>query len=437
MPKSILPSCVLVATILLSLLATATAVANPYSGSGDPSVAAYDAAGHSTHAAVGSSVPSAGYYPGTGAPEAPTPTTRPEQWPANTTPSGRDQGGATGNPGQPDNAPRAPDSALARDCEDARILGRVGPEVVLAGEVMALFVNHNIEKLKEPIPDEFREELLKNWLVRAIVTKLMFVEAKRSIPSENFGPVEKQIQAYFEKEEVPRLMEKAKLTSAAALEERLALLGTSLEWQKKLYTERTLGQQWMLSDGGFKKVISPEELLAYYRRKASDFDRPARARWEELVVRVSPVTSKQEAWQKLAELGNQVLGGLPFAEAARRGSEGATAAEGGVREWTTRGSLASREIDRALFGLPVGQLSPIIESNVGLHIIRVVEREEARRIPFTEVQEDIREAIQNERFEENFQNYVAKLKDKTRVWTIYDEADAVAKKDSPDAPRTR
>ena len=416
---------------------TVPATANPYSGVTDPGVGGYDAAGYSTYPAVGSPIPSAAYHPGTGAPEAPTPTTRPEQWPANTASSDRDPGGATANQVQPANAQPPTDSALARDCEDARILGRVGPEVVLAGEVMALFVNHNIEKLKEPIPDEFREELLKNWLVRAIVTKLMFVEARRSIPAENFGQVEKQIQAYFEKEEIPRLMEKAKLTSAAELEERLSLLGTSLEWQKKLYTERTLGQQWMLSDSGFKKVISPEELLVYYRQKASDFDRPARARWEELAVRVSPMTSKQESWQKLAGLGNQVLGGLPFAEAARRGSEGATASEGGVRDWTTRGSLASQELDRALFGLPVGQLSPIIESNMGFHIIRVIEREEARRIPFTEVQEDIRKAIQDERFEENFQSYVAKLKEKTRVWTIYDEAEAVAKKDSPDAPKTR
>ena len=67
-------------------------------------------------------------------------------------------------------------------------------------------------------------------------------------------------------------------------------------------------------------------------------------------------------------MGNQVFAGAPFAEVAKAGSDGVTAAAGGQRDWTNKGSLACQELDRALFGLPVGQLSPIIEGPTGFHI---------------------------------------------------------------------
>ena len=67
--------------------------------------------------------------------------------------------------------------------------------------------------------------------------------------------------------------------------------------------------------------------------------------------------------------------GAPFPEIARSGSDGVTASDGGARDWTTQGSLVSKKLDEALFGLPVGELSPILEDEYGLHIVRVTERE--------------------------------------------------------------
>ena len=74
-------------------------------------------------------------------------------------------------------------------------------------------------------------------------------------------------------------------------------------------------------------------------------------------------------------MGHRVWSGEPFAQVARNGSEGATAAEGGERPWTTKGALACQAMDEALFGLPLGQLSQILESPQGLLYIRVTQRE--------------------------------------------------------------
>ena len=63
--------------------------------------------------------------------------------------------------------------------------------------------------------------------------------------------------------------------------------------------------------------------------------------------------------------------GAAFAEIAKAKSDGFTAKDGGVHDWTTKGALQCKAIDDALFTLQVGQMSSIIDSGPAFHIIRV------------------------------------------------------------------
>jgi parvulin-like peptidyl-prolyl isomerase len=125
-------------------------------------------------------------------------------------------------------------------------------------------------------------------------------------------------------------------------------------------------------------------------------------------------------------MGNDVLEGKPFADIAKQRSEGPTASGGGSYDWTTKGSLASKVIDEAIFTLPVGQLSAILDDGQALHIVRVTERSEAGRTPFLEAQVGIRQTLRDERRKREVDDYLAKLKDRTPVWTIFDDQPATA-----------
>ena len=80
-------------------------------------------------------------------------------------------------------------------------------------------------------------------------------------------------------------------------------------------------------------------MVVYYREHLKEFTTPARAQWEELMVRYSKYPTKAAAFEAIARMGNQVFGGVPFAQVAKAGSDGVTAADGGRRDWTTKGSL--------------------------------------------------------------------------------------------------
>ncbi len=445
---------VLAGLLLAAVLWPAPTAADPYSGLANPTVDTHRGAGVPLRADPSGYVFGPSPVPAT--PQAPVPTTRPAGWPGQmpqypTTgcaPMPWTQGlqssqGPTRNTIPPTGrimGDTQSQAAEAKRCEDARLVARVGPEVILAGDVMAIFVNDNLAKLTEPVPEEFREKLLKALVPRAVVMKLMYLEAKRAIPEENLLHVEEQIKEYFYRKTIPKMMKQAKVSSLDELKQRLVSLGSSIQWQERLFVERALGQQWMATEVKTDEAVSPEAMLRYYRDHISDYEHTAKARWEELMVSFSKTSGQQAAYGRLAQLGNQVKNGLPFAEAARRGSDGPTAAEGGARDWTTQSSLVSEQLDRALFGLPVGQLSPILKSKVGLHIIRVVERTETHWTPFTEVQDEIRKAMQEDRWQGQSQAYLARLTKKTPVWTAYDKAAAVAARNPrnpDDAPRSR
>ena len=133
--------------------------------------------------------------------------------------------------------------------------------------------------------------------------------------------------------------------------------------------------------------------------------------------------NKAAAWQAIAGWGNEIVQGTPFTDVAQAHSQDVSAADGGVHTWTTKGSLASEVIDEAIFTLPVGQLSQILEDSRGFHIIRVLERHDLEVTPFTEKQAEIVKKIREERINDKRNEYKAKLRERIPVWNIFEEAD--------------
>jgi hypothetical protein len=319
---------------------------------------------------------------------------------------------------------RAPDPPPTSLFENAQILARVGSHVILACEVLPLVdrvMEENKDKFPQSVLEEQRKLLTEKLLDQRIEMKLIFCDAQRSLPPEAITNIEKHLAKQFEEEEIPKRLEKAGLGSRLELERELEKIGSSLEREKRSFIEHAISQQWVFQQIGDEKEITHEDILDYYREHSADFEHPARARWEQLTVRFSHHPGPGEAWARIAQLGNEVMRGRPFADVAREHSEGSTAEDGGARDWTIQGSLRSEGIERTLFGLPVGELSPILEDEQGLHIVRVVEREEANRTPFSEAQVEIKEKLRQSHRKQQMDVFTERLRKEIPVWTAADE----------------
>jgi hypothetical protein len=331
--------------------------------------------------------------------------------------------------------------------ESAQILARVGSETILASDVVPLAEEAMRQKLQE-IPQEQRDaipkdqfEKLKWQLTKALLdqlidVKIRYADAVASIPKDNLPRIKANINESFDQSVVKKLMEKYQVSTRKELDEKMAAAGQSLDRQRQMFLERSLASGWESQHIKENRVIPVSDLLGYYQQHIAEFEYPSKARWEELMVSFDRHNSRDEALRAIAEMGNEVLRGAGFAEVAKARSHGPTRFQGGAYDWTTKGSLVSKAIDEAIFGLPIGRMSQIIEDEQGFHIIRVIERVEAGCISFRDAQPDIRKKLKDEDLDRQRKEFVAKMKERTPVWSIFDSADGVRRSDSEAADST-
>lgn len=315
--------------------------------------------------------------------------------------------------------------------DGCQVLARVNGQVVLACEVLWK-VNQMLEENADRIPPEqyaeVREHLMKRQLASSLDTKLLYAEFRRNVPPENLPRIEENLREPFEEREVPRLIEEMGVNSRRELEQELARLGSSLEDSRRSFNEHVIASEWVRTKVKVDEKVTPDELYEYYQAHGADFDYPTQARWEELMVRKERFASPREAYAEMARLGNQAWqaassAGNPsqpvFSELAKAKSHGYNAKQGGKYDWTTQGALKARAIDRALFSLEIGRMSRILESEDGFHVVRVLERKLAGRKPFTEVQNEIRDKLKDQRFRKAVAEYIDTLRQDARIWTAY------------------
>jgi len=308
--------------------------------------------------------------------------------------------------------------------DNARVVARVGPEVVLEGDLLTPSALAWLDKVSGGLtPEQIRE--LKTQICRQVIKQhvesmVVYVDACRTIPEDRLPDIEKKVNEAFDQQQLPRLVADAGVANALEYDQLLRARGQSLDRIRKTFFERALAQQWIQQKVVNDNEIPHADMIAWYQNHLAEYEYPAKARFEQLTMKVSASRPRGQAWSMLAAMGNEVMQGQPFADVARARSEGPTAATGGVFDWTTRGSLVSKVVDEAVFTLPVGQLSAILDDGSSLHIVRVLERTDAGRTPFIEAQVGIRNKLQEEHRKREMDEYLTAVRGRTPAWTIFD-----------------
>ncbi|MBS0207315.1 MAG: peptidyl-prolyl cis-trans isomerase [Planctomycetes bacterium] len=310
--------------------------------------------------------------------------------------------------------------------DGSRIVARVGNEVIQWRDVIGT-VNERLSNAAGRIPqdklDDIRMQLAKQQLEQLIQTKVICNEAKRKVAAEAIKKINEKLGEVFDEREIPRVIVRAGAKNAAEIDAKLRENGSSLDHQRRLFVDRMLAQDFVRQKVKSDEDVPLENQLAFYEQHKDEYDYKAKSRWEQITIRFDRTPNRNEAYRMIAEAGNRVLRGEPFAIVARTASQNSSARDGGAIDWTTRGSLASEAIEQAVFTLPAGQMSPILEDKQGFHIVRVIERKDAGRKPFADVQADIRKNMKKDRTDAQVDQYIADLQKQTKIWTAFDGPD--------------
>ena len=136
----------------------------------------------------------------------------------------------------------------------------------------------------------------------------------------------------------------------------------------------------------------------YYDLNIESYSQPETIRLRQIFLRVPPgedASVFREQREVLEGLRERIEQGADFAELARSTSQDASASAGGDLGYVRRGDLAP-EVERAAAFLEPGQVSDVVRSPQGLHLLKLEDRRAASRDPLEEVEEEIRAILRQE-----------------------------------------
>ena len=317
----------------------------------------------------------------------------------------------------------------------AKVVARIGGEIILVADVLPQ-VNERMEQLASQCPPEQHEQLFQmlvhQQVMEAVKFKLIVAAMKKEIPTDKFGEVEKDILKQFDKMALPQLKKHWKVKTDAELDAKLKEKGSSIKRQRAAFIDQILVQEWLKKEVTFDEHVSHQQMLDYYRANIKDYEFKAKVRYEEIRVNYGKHRTRQAAWNTIHQLARQIYGGARWADLAKTHSDAVSAEKGGWNDWTNEGSIACKPLDQALFQLPVGALSQVIDDDrrSGFLIVRVLERTAAGTTSFHDAQAGIQQKIKTQRETEAKQKKLAAFleKERLRAWTIYDDQPLEAKK---------
>lgn len=132
-----------------------------------------------------------------------------------------------------------------------------------------------------------------------------------------------------------------------------------------------------------------------------------------ILVRINEVVSEAEARRKLESVRERIANGVDFAEQARLYSQDGSAAKGGDLGWLSPGDTVP-EFERAMDALKVNEISPVIQTPFGMHLIQVQERRE-QDVSAERKRGAARQALRERKLDDAYQDWLRQLRDRTYV----------------------
>ena len=213
----------------------------------------------------------------------------------------------------------------------------------------------------------------------------------------------------------------AEMKERAGGEERFATILTkqginSVEFRNRIKLGKRVDKLVEQAVAGIPEP-SEDDILAHFESHKDEYTKEAQVCAQHILItpKEGVPDAKLEAIGKLNQIRARIATGADFAAEAAAHSDCPSGKQaGGSLGWFSRGMMV-KEFDEAVFTMPVGGLSDIIETQFGFHIIYKSDEQESGTPDFDEVHDKIRDFLIHARRGEALESYVDNLRDKATI----------------------
>lgn len=302
-----------------------------------------------------------------------------------------------------------------------------GTKVVFSDEILAkgkgceirrsqldeafILMKANAAARGQSIPESDREKIEGQLLDRLIFTQLLLAKSTPADKAKGTEVAEKVLATY-----------RTNAASEEAFTRQIKAVGLTPQQFHSQMVEQGICEQVLDRELKAKLTISEAEAKKFYEENAAGFEEPEKARAAHILISTKdPATSqdlpeeKKKEKKKLAEkVLQRARAGEEFAKLAKEFSEDPGSKDKGGEYTFPRGQMV-REFEAAAFSMKTNQISDLVTTEYGYHIIRLNEKIPARKVEYAKVENEIKERLQMMEIQKQLPDYLEKLKNEASV----------------------
>jgi peptidyl-prolyl cis-trans isomerase C len=318
-------------------------------------------------------------------------------------PAAQNNAAATSGTAKPAQTPETPAPPKPMPAQLPDVLARVNGEAVTKADFDRLV--KNVEIGNGPIPAERRDQVLRNLLDQLITYTVMTQEAKSKNVTVTDGEIDERIKqmrgpasdADFQKALDARSMSAEQLRTDARVQLTI----------EKMMEAQVAGVE----------AATDAEARDFYAKNPEKFKQGDSVRASHILLRVdpnAPEPTKKQARTRIASILKRARSGEDFAALAKQHSQDGSAQQGGDLGYFEREQMVPA-FSEAAFALKPGEISDVVTTQFGYHIVKVTDKKPAATVPFEQVSPQIVQFLSSQKKQDRASQFVDDAKKRARI----------------------
>jgi peptidyl-prolyl cis-trans isomerase SurA len=293
-----------------------------------------------------------------------------------------------------------------------RILAQVNDDIITFSDL-----NREMADIRQDLATKYTGQQLEDETKKAEKDVLdELIRQKLLLQKGNelgFGAnIDAQVSAAIEKIRKDNKFKDMQELEQAAAQQGLTMAGLRDRIRKNIITQSVV-QEFV----GARITLLSQEVDKFYKDHLADYAVPEEVTLSEIVIPAEG--DGTEAESKAGDIRKRITGGEAFATLASQYSKGPTSGKGGtIGTYITQ--KLNPEIAGAIANVKEGDVTAVLKSKEGYVIYRVDARKPAAYQPLEEVREKIKNRIYEQKFNPEFERFIAQLKEDAYI-QIYGE----------------
>jgi len=300
-----------------------------------------------------------------------------------------------------------PVQQTAAPSKPAELMAKVNGVDITRDEVdRAVKIMLSQSKAPKPLPEDMMKKAETAALNQLIASELLYQAGKKL----DIKDLDKQVDEQL-------ALRKAQFPSTAEYEKILKETGLSEKDLKLLMRKEIVINNLLEKEVASKVKVTDEEVKKFYDDNKEKFKTEESVRASHILIGVDEKASaadKKKAKEKAEAIRKRVAGGEDFAAVAKKESTCPSAPQGGDLGFFTKGQMVP-EFEKAAFALKPAEVSDVVETKFGYHIIKAQEKKAAGTVSFDEAKKNIGEYLKAQKIQKGVNEYLEKLRKDAKI----------------------